>query len=120
MTKKRDADDTIRHGKIITFYSFKGGVGRTMALANVAFLTALNGYRVLVMDWDLEAPGLAYYFRCLLDAPEVRALKERRGVMDVLAEWDRSAANHNAQATDLDALLARFHTGEPFAECVIP
>jgi MinD-like ATPase involved in chromosome partitioning or flagellar assembly len=42
-------------GRIITFYSFKGGVGRTMALANVAYLAAQNRKRVLVMDWDLEA-----------------------------------------------------------------
>ena len=37
-------------GKIVTFYSFKGGVGRTMALANVAWILASNGLRVLVAD----------------------------------------------------------------------
>ncbi|OYV04568.1 MAG: hypothetical protein CFE26_16205, partial [Verrucomicrobiales bacterium VVV1] len=36
-----------------------------MALANVAFLAACNGLRVLAMDWDLEAPGLVYYFKGL-------------------------------------------------------
>ena len=30
-------------GKIITFYSYKGGAGRTMALANVAWILASNG-----------------------------------------------------------------------------
>ena len=45
-------------GQIVTFYSYKGGSGRTMALANVAWILAANGYRVLVVDWDLEAPGL--------------------------------------------------------------
>jgi MinD-like ATPase involved in chromosome partitioning or flagellar assembly len=29
-----------------------------MALANVAWLLAYNGHRVLVLDWDLESPGL--------------------------------------------------------------
>ena len=43
---------------IITFYSFKGGVGRTMALANVALELATTGRRVLLVDFDLEAPGL--------------------------------------------------------------
>ncbi|NMO20682.1 AAA family ATPase [Pyxidicoccus fallax] len=43
---------------IVTFYSFKGGVGRTMALANVAFELIRRGRRVLVVDFDLEAPGL--------------------------------------------------------------
>ena len=46
-------------GIVYTFYSFKGGVGRTMALANAAALLAKWGYSVLMVDWDLEAPGLA-------------------------------------------------------------
>jgi MinD-like ATPase involved in chromosome partitioning or flagellar assembly len=43
---------------IVTFYSFKGGVGRTMALTNVAYELARSGKRVLIVDFDLEAPGL--------------------------------------------------------------
>jgi tetratricopeptide (TPR) repeat protein len=49
-------------GSIITFYSWKGGVGRTMALANVAVQLARRGRKVLMVDWDLEAPGLVRYF----------------------------------------------------------
>ena len=48
--------------KTITFYSYKGGVGRTMALANIAVLLSKRGKKVLVVDWDLEAPGLHEYF----------------------------------------------------------
>jgi hypothetical protein len=33
-----------------------------MALANVSILLARQGLRVLVVDWDLEAPGLERYF----------------------------------------------------------
>jgi MinD-like ATPase involved in chromosome partitioning or flagellar assembly len=47
---------------IVTFYSYKGGVGRSMALANVAVLLARRGLRVLAVDWDLEAPGIENYF----------------------------------------------------------
>ena len=43
---------------IATFYSFKGGVGRTMALVNVAVDLVQRGRRVLVVDFDLEAPGI--------------------------------------------------------------
>ncbi|MDE0032512.1 MAG: ParA family protein [Deltaproteobacteria bacterium] len=43
---------------VATFYSFKGGVGRTMALVNVAVELAKRGRRVLAVDFDLEAPGL--------------------------------------------------------------
>ena len=48
-------------GRIITFYSYKGGTGRSMALANVAWLLASNGQRVLAIDWDLEAPGFVFF-----------------------------------------------------------
>lgn len=44
----------------VTFYSFKGGVGRSMALINTAGILAGRGFRVLVIDMDLEAPGLSY------------------------------------------------------------
>jgi cellulose biosynthesis protein BcsQ len=49
-------------GSVVTFYSWKGGVGRTMVLANVAVQLARMGSTVLVVDWDLEAPGLERYF----------------------------------------------------------
>ncbi len=51
--------------RFITFYSYKGGVGRTLALANVAWLLAnnpLEPMRVLVIDFDLGAPGLHRVF----------------------------------------------------------
>ncbi len=56
-------------GQIITFYSYKGGTGRSMVLANVACLLAQkksSDKPVLVIDWDLEAPGLHLFFRDLL------------------------------------------------------
>lgn len=42
---------------VIVFYSFKGGVGRTTALAAFAIQRARAGERVLVVDFDLDAPG---------------------------------------------------------------
>jgi cellulose biosynthesis protein BcsQ len=47
---------------IVTFYSYKGGTGRTMALANIAVLLARSGRHVLLVDFDLEAPGVWRYF----------------------------------------------------------
>ena len=49
-------------GSVVTFYSYKGGVGRSFALANIAVLLGRWGFRVLCIDWDLEAPGLAHFF----------------------------------------------------------
>jgi tetratricopeptide (TPR) repeat protein len=45
--------------QIFTFYSFKGGVGRSMAVLNLAFALAGKGRHVLVLDMDLEAPGIS-------------------------------------------------------------
>ncbi len=63
-----------RPGLVYTFYSYKGGVGRSMALANVAALLAKWGRRVLVVDWDLEASGIERYF--LSDNPELADILE--------------------------------------------
>ncbi|BBL59303.1 ParA family protein [Methylomonas koyamae] len=43
----------------IVFFSIKGGVGRSSALATVAWSLAQAGNRVLVLDLDLESPGLS-------------------------------------------------------------
>lgn len=47
---------------IISFFSFKGGVGRTSSLVATALTLARNGHRVAIVDLDLEAPGLATIF----------------------------------------------------------
>jgi hypothetical protein len=71
-------------GKIITFYSYKGGTGRSMALANVAWILASNGKRVLAVDWDLEGPGLHRYFRpFLLD----KELSMTEGLIDFVLNY---------------------------------
>ncbi|MBQ0897073.1 tetratricopeptide repeat protein [Micromonospora sp. U56] len=74
-----------REGQVVTFYSFKGGTGRTMALANVAWILAANGKRVLVADWDLESPGLHRFFHPFLD---VEALRGTGGVIDLIREYE--------------------------------
>jgi cellulose biosynthesis protein BcsQ len=75
-------------GRIITFYSYKGGTGRSMALANVAWILACNGARVLVIDWDLEAPGLHRYFRPFLSDPE---LSRTPGLIDFFVHFTEAA-----------------------------
>ncbi len=87
-------------GEIITFYSYKGGTGRSMALANVAYIlatdTAHRGRRVLMIDWDLEAPGLhRYFFKDFRESfgdpgnsSYAAALKEKSGLMDFLVQTE--------------------------------
>ncbi|MFH9891092.1 KGGVGR-motif variant AAA ATPase [Streptomyces luteogriseus] len=78
-------------GRIVTFYSYKGGTGRTMVLANMAWIMASQCKRVLVVDWDLEAPGLDRFLRPFLDP---QALRDRPGVMDLLNEHMLRVASH--------------------------
>ncbi|ETX05996.1 KGGVGR-motif variant AAA ATPase [Candidatus Entotheonella palauensis] len=65
---------------IITFYSYKGGVGRTFSLANTAVLLARWGFRVLCIDWDLEAPGLHLYFKPWIGEP-------KRGLVEMISAF---------------------------------
>ncbi|HSN98211.1 MAG TPA: AAA family ATPase, partial [Candidatus Nanopelagicales bacterium] len=43
---------------MVAFYGFRGGAGRTTALAHVAVSLAEASRRVVVIDLDLEAPGV--------------------------------------------------------------
>ncbi|TYB66775.1 AAA family ATPase [Nonomuraea sp. PA05] len=84
-------------GQIITFYSYKGGVGRTMALANVAWVLASNGMRVLTMDWDLESPGLHRFFRPFL---EEDVLSATTGVINIVDNYRWAAMEEDERGDD--------------------
>lgn len=76
---------------ISTFYSFKGGVGRTMALVNVAVDLARRGKRVLVVDFDLEAPGLDTFDLPRPDGPTL-------GVVDFVRHYLQTKQAPDARA----------------------
>ena len=65
----------------ITFYSYKGGTGRSLALANAARYLARLGFKVVALDFDLEAPGLHYKFST---NPDGSPLDVKTGVIDFL------------------------------------
>jgi CobQ/CobB/MinD/ParA nucleotide binding domain/PAS fold len=79
-------------GQIITFYSYKGGTGRTTALANIAWILAANGRRVLVTDWNLEAPGLHRLFRPFL---EDDAIQRQPGLVAMINEYAAAMLHEN-------------------------
>ncbi len=83
-------------GTVVTFYSYKGGVGRSFTLANVAVLLARWGYRVLTVDWDLEAPGLHHYFAAELPEPP------DGGVIDLAYDFLAGAQGPGAHAIRLN------------------
>jgi Pentapeptide repeats (8 copies) len=100
---------------IVTFYSYKGGVGRSMAMVNVGEILADIGYDVTLCDFDLEAPGLERY---MSDKPDVvRRLRACRGVVDLLEEYknllaspaepDAAPRGEAADFRDMNGLLLR-------------
>src|SRR5262245_41168827 len=94
----------------VTFYSFKGGVGRSMALANVAEVLADLGYNVIVCDWDLEAPGLERYFADSTEHAE--RLAARAGLMDLLLEHKENlrTSSDETESAPTEAMSDATHT----------
>ena len=103
--------------KVITFYSYKGGVGRSMAMANIAVLLAKWDFKTLIIDWDLEAPGLENFYGDYIDAS---LLKQKAGLIELLnlkqlnpeisvseIEWEQYISTINInRTTNLDILTA--------------
>lgn len=93
---KGDSDGG-RRSRITTFYSYKGGTGRTMLLANAAWLLAESGRRVLVVDWDFEAPGLHRYFAPFLTDPQLR---HSDGLIDLVVAYATAAVDPSTPRAD--------------------
>jgi MinD-like ATPase involved in chromosome partitioning or flagellar assembly len=92
-----------KSGRIVTFYSYKGGTGRTMALSNIAWILATNGYDVLLIDWDLEAPGLHRFLRPFLIDPE---LDSTPGLIDFV--WDAAQVSMTPPEDDSRSMPSEF------------
>lgn len=75
---------------VITFYSFRGGLGRTMALVNVATELAKGGKRVLLVDFDLESPSLDAF-------PLLRPKAKPNGVVDFVLKYIRDDRAPNVE-----------------------
>lgn len=80
------ANNSKKPAHIITFYSYKGGVGRSRALANTAYQLAHGGARVLCVDFDLEAPGLISYFARWNRQNEID-VDNQLGIMDLFYSY---------------------------------
>jgi len=77
--------------RFIVFYSYKGGVGRSLALANLACLLAWQGRKVLILDLDLEAPGqhqTSLFHGSYLPGTPIR------GILDLLTDYRAHQAAH--------------------------
>jgi cellulose biosynthesis protein BcsQ len=78
--------DSSEHKKrklpVVTFYSYKGGVGRTTSLITFANYYAYHyDKKVVILDFDFEAPGFTNYFDFSLDD-----LKDKNGVLEYILD----------------------------------
>ncbi|MFK8017493.1 MAG: TIR domain-containing protein [Gammaproteobacteria bacterium] len=106
-------NDTANARQIITFYSYKGGTGRSMALANVAWILASNGKTVLTIDWDLEAPGMHRYFAPFLDDPK---MAETEGLIDQLYRYISATSRPPTDATPNSDWVGEYADVQRYAE----
>jgi hypothetical protein len=79
--------------RTITFYSYKGGVGRSLLVANAAKYLSTLGKSVYALDLDLEAPGLHYKFELGRDAAHSPA---NVGIVDILVPFIKDGVLPNS------------------------
>lgn len=78
-----DRDEDLEPPIVATFYSLRGGVGRSTALAYTARILASHGHKVVCVDMDLEAPGLAALFG------QEEQIEKDQGVVALLMALDQ-------------------------------
>lgn len=92
---------------IVTFYSFKGGVGRSFSLVETALQLAGRGASVVVWDLDLEAPGLQ-------KLPNLQILEDglTTGTLDLLLEFQGNDYTFPASESLRHAVVPFLHLPE--------
>ncbi|MEL1241893.1 KGGVGR-motif variant AAA ATPase [Flavobacterium flavipallidum] len=88
--------------KTITFYSYKGGVGRSLTLSNIAMRLADLGKKVCIVDFDLEAPGLHLKFNKHINQSEIN-----KGIVEYISDFqnkDFIPKSVNEYVTDVNYL----------------
>lgn len=111
---------------IFTFYSYKGGVGRTMALANVAEMLYRRGLNILMVDFDLEAPGLERFFNAPETSLNPDEVIQQRGVIDLLLSYKQLSSiplpNFQTENTSGDSEVDEnlIFPVEPISNFIVP
>jgi cellulose biosynthesis protein BcsQ len=91
--------------RTIVFHSYKGGVGRSMALANLAIALSNRNYKVVVLDLDVDAPSMHLKFENegLLNLDHGRLAG---GYIDYLKQYYEPFEDMSEQRMILDDMLA--------------
>lgn len=70
---------------VVTFYSYKGGMGRTTTMMGFALWLSSKGKRVGIIDCDLEAPGYLNFFD--LDSNKTFLQGDKNGFVEYMADY---------------------------------
>ena len=73
----------------IALYNLKGGVGKTAATVNFAFLSAKQGYKTLV--WDLDPQGSSSFYLGATATIKNEAKKILNGEVDLSSAIQQTA-----------------------------
>ncbi len=96
----------INNCPVITFYSYKGGMGRSTALASFAAHYSYHlKKKVVILDCDFEAPGFTNYFDLNDDI-----LSRRNGVVEYLL--DKQFLNNGIDIKDYLFEISKEYSGE--------
>jgi|AGTN01.1.fsa_nt_gi CobQ/CobB/MinD/ParA nucleotide binding domain. len=102
-------------GRIISFNSYRGGTGRSLAVANIACLLAKSSTnpKVLIIDWDLPAPGLHFTFdkymseRAHSPGSNARAAEVEGGILEIFTSiYEEVKPSIHPRFDDVDSDVA--------------
>lgn len=98
--------------RLAAFYSYKGGVGRTTCLLATAAELLQRQVRVLIVDADLEAPGITWN---IPGPPDRISLLDAMGLIHDEEKWEEKAIpliaaylNRNRESIELPSGRASF------------
>ena len=103
-TQNNLSNNNLSSCPVVTFYSYKGGMGRTTSLCSYALNAALNEKKkVVIIDCDFEAPGYLNFFRL---ANDLRILSgQTNGVVEYFLDRDFS----KSQSLNIDNYYIRLN-----------
>ena len=79
-------------GMVVAFYGFRGGAGRTTALAHFAAALSARGVSTVAIDLDVEAPGLDRVLDCPPLTEDVGTVALLRAAAKAETDSERSVA----------------------------
>jgi cellulose biosynthesis protein BcsQ len=82
----------LREGTVVAFYGFRGGAGRTTALAHFAAALSARDVSTVAIDLDVEAPGLDRVLNCPPLTEDVGAVALLRAAAQAETDEERSSA----------------------------